>query len=604
MAAAEAPESRHALRALRRGSGQAACLFGVLLAARAVTLATQDLPLSLWSPFAFLWQDVLTALIFYAAGARLRGAVAWAAYVAAVAYVAINVPVTRVLSTPLTWTMLRAAGGPLRDAVLHYATASNLVALSVPLAVGVILPAWVMNQRGRKPRLRRDLKTPPYIIAGASAIVVIGLFASSRIDTRGLDRNAFGAFIATALPRVTAAAGEEEDWRLSPFGTEGSDDLSSMRGWMRGRNVVLIILESTGARHLGLYGSSPDPMPRMTELARDGVVFERAYSVYPESIKGLFATLCSRYPAFDTAPETYADVPCASIAAALRDAGYRTALFHSGRFMYLGMSSVIERRGFDVLEDAGAIGGQVESSFGVDDASTVRRALQWVDSGKPDAPFFITYLPTSGHSPYSTARPGPFEPSTDFWRHMNALHESDAALGALVDGLRTRRLDDKTVFIVFGDHGEAFGEHQGNYAHTFFIHEENVRVPYVIAAPGGIRQQARIDRIASVIDTAPTILDLLGLPPSPRHQGGSLLSPAHRMALFYTDYSIGWLGLADGCWKFLYQIDTRRSRLHDVCADPAETIDKAPAEAARVAVYRDRVTAWAAAQKERVRNRL
>lgn len=76
MAAAEAPESRHALRALRRGSGQAACLFGVLLAARAVTLATQDLPLSLWSPFAFLWQDVLTALIFYAAGARLRGAVA------------------------------------------------------------------------------------------------------------------------------------------------------------------------------------------------------------------------------------------------------------------------------------------------------------------------------------------------------------------------------------------------------------------------------------------------------------------------------------------------------------------------------------------------
>ena len=76
------------------------------------------------------------------------------------------------------------------------------------------------------------------------------------------------------------------------------------------------------------------------------------------------------------------------------------------------------------------------------------------------------------------------------------------------------------------------------------------------------------------------------------------------MALFYTDYSIGWLGLADGCWKYLYEIDARRSRLYDVCADPAETQDRASADEARTARYRERVTAWAAAQKEKVRNRL
>jgi hypothetical protein len=581
----------------------------VLLGARAVTLAGRDLPLSLWSPFAFAWQDVLTALLFYAAGARLRrGVTAWAIYAAAVAYVAVNVPVTRVLSTPLTWTMVRAAGGPLRDAILYYATASNLAALSVPLALGVILPACAAAVPAFRSAIRAGWPKGQHdrgvsLLGVATAIALAGSFASSQIDTRGLDRNAFGALIATALPRVSAAAGEE-DWRRSSFESRGSGDLSSLRGAMRGRNVVLVILESTGARHLGVYGSSPDPMPRLAELARESVIFERAYSVYPESIKGLFATLCSRYPAFDTAPETYADVPCASIGTALRDVGYRTALFHSGRFMYLGMRSVIERRGFDVLEDAGAIGGQVESSFGVDDASTVRRALQWVDSGDQGAPFFMTYLPASGHSPYATTSPGPFEASTDFWRYMNALHESDAALGALVDGLRARRLADKTLFIVFGDHGEAFGEHQGNFAHTFFINEENVRVPYLIAAPGALRQQTRVDRIASVIDTAPTILDLLGLSPDPRHQGTSLLPPVRRMALFYTDYSIGWLGLADGCWKYLYEIDTRRSRLYDVCADPSETTDRAPGEGARTAGYRDRVTAWAAAQKERVRNRL
>jgi arylsulfatase A-like enzyme len=456
---------------------------------------------------------------------------------------------------------------------------------------------------------RRRFSMPRAVLAAILPVVAIGPYAASRIDTRGFDRNAFGALVATALPRVRAAAGESEDWRVSPFEDRDRDDLSPLRGVMRGRNVVLVVLESTGSRHLGLYGSSPDPMPRLTALAPESVVFERAYSVYPESIKGLFATLCSRYPAFDTTPELYADVPCAPLPAALHDHGYRTALFHSGRFVYLGMSSVIERRGFDVLEDAGAIGGQVESSFGVDDASTVRRALAWIDSGDRTTPFFVTVLPTSGHSPYSTTRPGPFDPSTDFWRYMNALYEGDEALGALVDGLRARRLDTNTLFVIFGDHGEAFGEHPGNFAHTMFINEENVRVPYVIAAPGAIRSQIRVGRIASVIDTAPTILDLLGLPPKPGHQGASLLAPLSRMALFYTDYSIGWLGLTDGCWKYLYEIDARRSRLYDVCADPAETQDRAPGERARTAVYRDRVTAWAAAQKElvarhSVRNRL
>lgn len=568
---------------------RAASLLAVLLAARAVTLAGRDVPLTAWSPFAYLWQDVLAALLFYVLDARLgwRRA-AWTAYAAAVAYVAVNVPVTRVLSTPLTWTMLRAARGPLADAVLHYATASNVLAMTMPLVVAVAAPFVLPHRR---------FAMSPTLVVAALSFILIGPYAASRIDTRGLDRNAFGALVATALPRVSAAAGGSADWRISPFDDRDRNDLSPLRGVMRGRNVVLVVLESTGSRHLGVYGSSPDPMPRLTALARESVVFERAYAVYPESIKGLFATLCSRYPAFDTAPEIYADVPCASLPGVLHDKGYRTALFHSGRFMYLGMSSVIERRGFDVLEDAGAIGGQVESSFGVDDESTVRRALEWIDAGERTRPFFVTYLPTSGHSPYSTTRPGPFEASTDFWRYMNALHEGDEALGALVDGLRARRLDTNTLFVIFGDHGEAFGEHAGNFAHTMFINEENVRVPYVIAAPGAVRRETRIDRIASVIDTAPTVLDLLGLPSDAGHQGVSLLAPAPRMALFYTDYSIGWLGLADGCWKYLYEIDARRSHLYDVCTDPGEKQDRTPVERARTEAYRNRVTAWAAAQK-------
>jgi glucan phosphoethanolaminetransferase (alkaline phosphatase superfamily) len=604
VAATETAESGHALRGV--------CLLGVLLTARAAVLVGRPLPLSLWSFFAYLWQDVLVALLFIALDQRLkRPRVIWSLYAALVVYIAINVPVTRVLSSPLTWTMIRAARGPLADALLHYVTFTNLIALAMPLAAAMWLPRLLA---------RRTIRMTAGGAAAAALLVAIGPFATARLETGGLHRNAIGALVETSVPRV-AAKDAFDDWRTSPATDEhgitrmgphpGSRipdrgylrDLTSFRGAMRGRNVVLVALESTGARHLGLYGSVPDPAPNLTALAAQSLVFERAYAVYPESIKGLFATLCSRYPAFDTAPELYADVPCASLAATLKAAGYRTALFHSGRFMYLGMMSVIDRRGFDVMEDAGAIGGRVDSSFGVDDASTVSRVLQWIDTTDRRTPFFVTYLPTSGHNPYVTTAPGPFRSDQDFWRYMNAVHESDAAFGALVDGLGRRHLLDNTLFVVFGDHGEAFGEHPGNFAHTLFIHEENVRIPLVIAAPGAMEDQFRVPRIASVIDIAPTVLDLLGLSPQPLHQGASLLPAESRMALFYTDYSIGWLGLADGCWKYLYEIDSRRSRLFDVCADPGETTDRALEHSDRVNAYRDRVTAWAGAQKDLIDRR-
>ena len=603
MAVAEAVEPGHALRGL--------CLLGVLTTARVTILAGHPVPASIWSPLAYAWQDVLAALLFVAIDRHLRRpGLAWAIYGVLVIYIALNVPVTRVLSTPLTWTVLRAARGPLADAILHYVTVANVVALAIPIVTAVVLPLVLKNRR---------VRLNPAGTAVCLAIVAIGPFATSRIDTGGLHRNAFGALAATSVTRV-AARGSADDWRTSPFeatevGSRSADpgsrapdpgphaDLTSLRGSMRGRNVVLVALESTGARHLGLYGGTPDPAPNLSALARQSMVFDRAYAVYPESIKGLFATLCSRYPAFDVPPEVYADVPCASVASVLAAAGYRTALFHSGRFMYLGMNSIIDRRGFELMEDAGAIGGRVDSSFGVDDASTVTRVLSWIDSVDRRAPFFVTYLPTSGHSPYVTSGPGPFRSDSDFWRYMNALHESDVALGTLIGGLGRRGLLENTLIVVFGDHGEAFGEHPGNFAHTFFIHEENVRIPLVIAAPGAIRGPIRLSRLGSVVDIAPTILDLLGLPSQRLYQGSSLLPATSRMALFYTDYSIGWLGLADGCWKYLYDVDSKRSRLFDVCVDPGETRDVASEHGSHVAAYRDRVVAWAAAQKDLVQRR-
>src|SRR5262245_59036139 len=238
----------------------------------------------------------------------------------------------------------------------------------------------------------------------------------------------------------------------------------------------------------------------------------------------------------DTETESYARITTPSLASLLKAAGYRTALFHSGRFMYLGMQAVIANRGFDVLEDAGAIGGNHESSFGVDEPSTVRRALAWLDSLPRGERFFLTYLPIAGHHPYETPESGPFPERVESDRYLNALHYSDASIGALLRGLRERGLEQSTLFVIFGDHGQAFGRHQGNYGHTLFLYEENLHVPYLIALPGLINQQVHLAKTISLLDTAPTILDLLGLQPPADYQGRSALEARHRMALFYTDY--------------------------------------------------------------------
>ena len=582
---------------------RALALLGVFVVAKLAVLAGHPIQHSGWMPIAYLSQDVLVALAFAVLDRMIgRAWFGWAMYCITVAYVAINVPVARVLSSPLTWPMLGAARGALSSSIKHHATPENLALMALVAGTGIALPFLLRPLRLKD----RSALLIPALILNALLLVAVGPLATSRLETVGLERNAIVALVTTALPRISARATDSdanENWRASPFGADSADeDLSRWRGAAAGRNVILIVLESAGAQYLKPYGASSDPMPNLSELARSALVFNCAYAVYPESIKGLFSVLCARYPAMDTETESYARVATKSLAAVLREAGYRTALFHSGRFMYLGMEAVVANRGYEVLEDAGAVGGHHESSFGVDEPSTVSRALAWIDSLEPGERFFLTYLPIAGHHPYDTPEPGPFSERDESDRYRNALHYADESLGALIKGVSARGLGERTLFVIFGDHGEAFGQHESNYGHSFFLYDENIRVPYLIAASGLIKEQLHVDRTVSLIDTAPTILDLVGSPLPAGYQGRSALEPGPSMALFYTDYSLSLMGLRDGCWKYIYELDSGRSRLFDLCEDAEEARDTSTLQPERVAAYRAHLAHWSAVQKALIVN--
>jgi arylsulfatase A-like enzyme len=247
--------------------------------------------------------------------------------------------------------------------------------------------------------------------------------------------------------------------------------------------------------------------------------------------------------------------------------------------------------------DAGGISGRVESSFGVDEPSTVAKMLEWIDRDAT-RPFFLTYLPTAGHHPYASSGAGPFPQTDDLSAFKNAIYEGDQAISTFLTGLRTRGLDERTIVIVTGDHGEAFGQHPANFAHSFFIYDENVRVPLMFFVPG--REARRLTRVSSLVDVAPTLLEIAGAPPLTGVEGVSLLDGPERMALFFTDYAVGWLGLRDGCFKYIFEVEARRSQLHDVCNDPAERTDVGERAPDRMVAYRERVEGWAASRRAAV----
>jgi arylsulfatase A-like enzyme len=535
---------------------------------------------------AYFWQDALVALLFAAVELSLRNSrvgrtLCIALYWMLVIYAVINVPVGRAVATPLTWAMLRAARGPLADSMLTYVTWTNGALISIMMAAAAIFPRW----------LRPARRASTVLVAFALLAIVVGPLATARADTLGLHRTAVVALFE--VPRSAAATHRNgAPWTRSPFPTSPAENLTQFRGAAKGRNVILVSLESTAAQYLSLYGSKFETMPRLTAMARDAMVFDAAYAAYPESIKGLFSVLCSVYPSLGERTEALAASPCRALPTILSDAGYRTGLFHSGRFDYLGMQDVIRNRGYQALEDAGDIGGNHNSSFGVDEPSTVARMLAWIDSAPREKPFFLTYLPIAGHHPYETPERGPFPEHDEIGRYRNALHYGDASLGALADGLRARGLDQNTIWIVFGDHGEAFGQHEGNYGHTFFLYDENVHVPFLVIAPGLIHGPLRASKSISLVEVAPSVLDLLGVSEIAEYQGRSVLDPEPRMALFFADYSLTILGLRDGPWKFIHDIDSGRTRLFHLPSDPAERTDLSSSHADRAAGYKIALRGW------------
>ncbi len=122
--------------------------------------------------------------------------------------------------------------------------------------------------------------------------------------------------------------------------------------------------------------------------------------------------------------------------------------------------------------------------------------------------------------------------------YYGMIAEVDAQVGRLLDGLDERGLRDDTIVVLTSDHGEQLGDHWLIEKLGFF--DQSYRIPLIIRWPGMSGRPGRVvDAFTENVDITPTLLDLVGAPPSPFCDGASL-RPFLDEDLEGTDEPDGW----------------------------------------------------------------
>ena len=303
-------------------------------------------------------------------------------------------------------------------------------------------------------------------------------------------------------------------------------------------NVVLVVLDAGGARHFGAYGNPLSTSDAVDALARDGVLFERAYAQAPWTLPSTASLLTGRYPS--PRRQKHVRVDGATLATLLHDAGLRTAAFSENPYVTREFGFA---RGFDVFEEffPAEVFAKHETSYPrVASEHTVDEAIQWIRAGGTGRFFLYLHLLTP-HAPY--APPAPFRDRFDAGypgaidgsigtllridagelavgprdlEHLKLLYEENLAhadhqVGRLVSALATDGLLERTIVVVTADHGEAFREH-GRMLHTTTLYEEMVHVPLVMRFPSRFgRLPGRWGGVVELRDVVPTLCDALGV---------------------------------------------------------------------------------------------
>jgi arylsulfatase A-like enzyme len=380
-------------------------------------------------------------------------------------------------------------------------------------------------------------------------------------------------------------------------------------------NVVVVLLDTLRADHLGVHGYGRDTSPNLDAFAAGNVLFTHNWSQASCTWPSVNSLLTSRWPQrFWGRKWGLMGIPegIPSLAEILTAHGWASVAVSASPIVRENPSWANKEGGFErgfavfheqcsAAADAACINAQAFGHMGL-----LRR------------PFFLYLHYMETHNPYQPppdwprrfagayqgdkwwVRDGnvgpvarmlyhdgpPVEVSADELAHMIALYDDELAyfdhrFGELLAELRRLGLEDDTLVVFLSDHGESFLEHD-DFTHCRSVWESEVRVPLILRVPG-VAGPVRIEQPVANLDVAPTILDYLGIDAAPYGFEGTSLRPLiegrsggetnGRPELAFS--VIGqWRSAADGRFKLIADLGGNVApRLYDLDADPGEEVD-------------------------------
>jgi arylsulfatase A-like enzyme/tetratricopeptide (TPR) repeat protein len=297
-------------------------------------------------------------------------------------------------------------------------------------------------------------------------------------------------------------------------------------------NIILITLDTTRADRMGFLGSKRGLTPNLDAMARQGVVFTRAYAHVPITTASHTTILTGTYPQFNRVDDF--GIPLSPRLPYLPDflhaQGYHTGAFVGSLILDpLDGTAPGFDRGFEIYD-----AGFHLRRHGMDRYKSVERragdvvnhALAWL-SQLENGPFFLWIHLYDAHDPYDP--PPPFKERFASQPYDGEIAYTDSAVGKLLDELRKHGLYDETLIAVMADHGESLGAH-GENTHGIFLYDETLHVPLLFKLPASHAAGKKIDTRARLVDVAPTILQEAGLPVPKEMQGESLAPLMNKIA--------------------------------------------------------------------------
>jgi phosphoglycerol transferase MdoB-like AlkP superfamily enzyme len=534
-----------------------------------------------------------------------------------------NIGVYRQLRQPLSARLLAlmARPGDLRSSIAAHSDRGLVIAiLLVPIAY-VLLVQWRAKPLPRTARLLLLLVAVTWIACGKALQARTPADAWQRTAAKNPHRE-----LAVSLVRWYVLHDYRADNKLAdePYPQQFLDDfriagerpapppLAEFKS--PPRNLILLVLESTTAQYLSLYGSKYATTPNLFAESPHALIFDRFYAHIGYTFCSMMPLVYGVHPGLPWCYRPNGPRPSPPGLAALlkQQRGVRTAYFAAAYPSWDGIDEMVRRAGFDEVFGPDELGGPMASSWGTEDGIVIDGLLRWLGKS-PTQPFFAMVWTDQTHDPYTLARDtqpiqflpdSAFDKAKDLNRYLNAIRQADRHLGRLFAWLREHDLADDTLVVITGDHGEAFGElHADDIGHGSAMFDENLRVPLMLWNPHLFPAPRREPHVGGHMDLLPTLAHLLGIAPLPADwQGTSLFCADHPGRVYLqADRITRQFGLTDGRYKYINCIEGQSyERLYDLEVDPAERRDLSASDPARVAEFRGRTAAFLKAEEHYV----